>query len=159
MKKIVSLSLIMLLSTILSITTLAAPSKEATIKKEYFGGTASYSYNAEKNTVTAKVNLKKGYSFQSWQVSDDYEIVSGNKNSLEITLERVDDRKISLEKIFEKVKPIFKKTGSEKEKRKEKNKSSTAPKTSDGNITVIITALLALSGAMISVREIKRKTR
>ncbi|MBQ7128666.1 MAG: hypothetical protein IJO19_01605 [Clostridia bacterium] len=156
MKKIVSAILALFLVSSISLCAFALPSRRATVKKVYEGGTATYTYDPDTGNITVTFDLKKGYKFIGWTINGDYEIVSGKLTSTTIVIRPKKD--IEIDDLSEGATPKFKKLASaEKTTKKSSGGSgSTSPKTSDNGMAIPMLALLALGGVIVSTKKLSK---
>ncbi len=158
MKKIVSAILALLLVSSISVCVFALPSKQATVKKEHTGGTATYTYDPTKGDITVTIDMKKGYKFKGWTINSDYEIVSGDISSGKIVIRP--KKGVDIKHLAKVATPKFEKIDSneseETTKSGDNGGSSTSPKTSDNGMAIPMLALLALCGVAVSTKKLSK---
>lgn len=154
MKKFVSAILALLLVSSISVCVFAAtPSRQATVKKDHTGGTATYTYKPKTGDITVTVDLKKGYKFKGWTISSDYEIVSGSLNSTTLVLRP--KKGVEVKNMANIATPAFTKDSSSTTK-KSSGGGSSSPKTSDNGMAIPMLALLALGGVVVSSKKLSK---
>lgn len=152
MKKIASVVFAFVLVAVLSVSAFAAGSVEADIVKDYDGGSATYSKDAESGQFTFTANTKDGYNFVGWDIAGDYKIISGSLDSETITVVFLDGTtsldQVSAEPLFEAIdEPEPDEPGDEPEP-----DEPVAPKTGD-SMALAVLAVAALGGMVASKKR------
>ena len=164
MKRVITVALVLVLVFSLSVTAFA---KDSPTGKKYYGISVSYSPSDgslgtasadsdkvlitenDDGTVTLTANEKGNGVFSSWQITGDYDIVSGSLNSKTITIKPHSDISAVAN---------FTKPGSSPDEQKPStpgNKGNTSPKTGDPLLYVIGMMILALGFGTLAVKKIK----
>lgn len=169
MKKIISVVLALILVSAMSVSAFAAGSVVAPVVKDFEGGKATYTATTNSSEYTFTADAKDGYNFVGWEISGNYEIVSGSLTSSTITVKYKDGTAltaVSAVPVFEKItvattttdadddEPTTKKPATTKKPTTTK-KADTSPVTGD-SMAMVMLAVAALGGVVVSKKKLAK---